>query len=108
MKTEHHIFNHQIPEFHCPFCSARTMYFYSNEIIDDRLEIEECEHLILISNDNSGIDLDPFRYGEKLGNTTSIEHYSRYFSDDFTCCVLNLYDKEDDFRYNIYLIYKRD
>lgn len=61
-----------------------------------------------MSNDNSGIDLDPFRYGKKLGNTTSIEHYSRYFSDDFTCCVLNLYDEENDIRYNIYLIYKKD
>ena len=108
MKTEYHIFHHQIPTFHCKFCSARTMYFYSNEIVDDRLEIEECEHLILMSNDNSGIDLDPFKNGEKLGNTTSVEHYSKYFSDDFTCCVLNLFDKENNFRYNIYLIYKKD
>ena len=106
MKTQYHIFDNQTPHFNCPFCGCDTMYFYSDDLVDDRLQTHECDHFVLMSNDISGIDLDPFSHQDQLGYTPSIEQFSKYFSDEYTCCVLNVYDKENDERYNNYLIYK--
>ena len=108
MKTKHSIFDNQTPSFNCPFCDTNTIHFYSDDTVEDRLHIEECDHFILLSNDLSGIDLDPFDYEKKIGTATSVEHYSNYFSDEYTCCVLNCNDKENNIRYNNYIIYKED